>query len=388
MKLPPEIEDQYVKEVLYNTSLEDLPNEEWKLIEGFENYAISNYGRVKSLARMTLSFHGDFREQPDLVMKLIFNKNFNKRLQRPFYNVFCSMTVENKRHRKSISRLVYHHFVEKFDQDDRHFIISYKDGNSLNVNYKNLEKITNHEKAVKSIQNNRAKDPEIKYQKPVSQYTVEGEWVADFENITVAGEVSGIGCRYILATAKGQNLTAGGFRWFLQDYNPKKEDFTVASKSNTPRGILNKPLWERLGRPDIDKNNPPPCMNLSLQDFPGEQWKPIPSFEHQYLISNKGRIKRLSSWTSNKKAFWKEQIMAVMAEVKSGKYYFYILPNIKGKRINITITRVLYYCFVEEFDLSDKTLAIVNQSEPLWDFGLSKLSLRHTSSFFEEIENI
>jgi hypothetical protein len=67
-------------------------------------------------------------------------------------------------------------------------------------------------------------------------------------------------------------------------------------------------------------------MNLSLQDFPGEQWKPIPSFEHQYLISNKGRVKRLGSWTSNKKTFWKEQIMSIMADVKKGKYHFYILP--------------------------------------------------------------
>ena len=42
MKLPCEFEDQYVKEVLYNTSLTDLPDEEWKLIDDFENYAISN----------------------------------------------------------------------------------------------------------------------------------------------------------------------------------------------------------------------------------------------------------------------------------------------------------------------------------------------------------
>ena len=30
-------------------SLEDLPNEEWKVIEGFEDrYSVSNYGRVKT----------------------------------------------------------------------------------------------------------------------------------------------------------------------------------------------------------------------------------------------------------------------------------------------------------------------------------------------------
>ncbi|MGE8537062.1 MAG: hypothetical protein ACN6OJ_20970 [Chryseobacterium sp.] len=42
MKLPSEFEDQYVKEVLYNTSLRDLQDEEWKPIVNYENY-ISNY---------------------------------------------------------------------------------------------------------------------------------------------------------------------------------------------------------------------------------------------------------------------------------------------------------------------------------------------------------
>jgi len=51
MRLPEEFEDEYVKEVLYSTSLRHLQNEEWKLIEGFENYAISNYGRLKSRER-------------------------------------------------------------------------------------------------------------------------------------------------------------------------------------------------------------------------------------------------------------------------------------------------------------------------------------------------
>lgn len=55
MKMPVELEDQYVKEVLSNLSLENLPDEEWKLIEGFENYAISNYGRVKNLERWAIN---------------------------------------------------------------------------------------------------------------------------------------------------------------------------------------------------------------------------------------------------------------------------------------------------------------------------------------------
>lgn len=35
MNISPELEDCYVKEVLYSRAVEDLSGEEWKLIEGF-----------------------------------------------------------------------------------------------------------------------------------------------------------------------------------------------------------------------------------------------------------------------------------------------------------------------------------------------------------------
>lgn len=52
MKLPTELGDTYINTVLSNLSLKDLSNEQWEIIEGFENYAISSYGRIKSLERM------------------------------------------------------------------------------------------------------------------------------------------------------------------------------------------------------------------------------------------------------------------------------------------------------------------------------------------------
>jgi len=48
MKIHHEVENQYLNEVLYNTSLNDLPDERWKIIKGMDNYAISNYGRIKN----------------------------------------------------------------------------------------------------------------------------------------------------------------------------------------------------------------------------------------------------------------------------------------------------------------------------------------------------
>ncbi|ANF49957.1 hypothetical protein A0O34_05190 [Chryseobacterium glaciei] len=112
MKLPSEFEDQYVKEVLYNISLKNLQDEEWKLIEGFEIYSISNYGRLKSLERQSNSLFGRERMMPEKVMKLIFVKQFNKYLQSNLYNVHYALSLEGEKYRKSIARLVYYHFVE------------------------------------------------------------------------------------------------------------------------------------------------------------------------------------------------------------------------------------------------------------------------------------
>ena len=74
MKLPSELEDQYVKGVLYNCSLENLPDEQWKPIEGFENYEISNYGRVKSLNRLTHTSSGVEHWVCEKILKLLFTK--------------------------------------------------------------------------------------------------------------------------------------------------------------------------------------------------------------------------------------------------------------------------------------------------------------------------
>lgn len=40
----------YVEKVLYNTSLQNLPGEQRKTIQDFENYTVSNFGRIKVLS--------------------------------------------------------------------------------------------------------------------------------------------------------------------------------------------------------------------------------------------------------------------------------------------------------------------------------------------------
>lgn len=388
MKLPPELEDQYVKEVLYNRSLEDLPDEEWRLIEGFENYAISNYGRVKSLERMSLSLFGKERWLPELIRKLTFVKQFNNYLQADGFNVHCGFIWDGRKYTRSVARLVYYHFVEEFDLNNRLIVISCKDGNSLHIHCNNLEKISASEKRLKTFRQNRARNLHVDYLQPISQYTAEGVLIADFKSIYVAGKKLGIAPESILDVVNKRFLTAGTFRWFLQSNPPKKEDFIIATPSDISADSFNQFLWEKLGKPLIDKDNPPPCMNLSLEDLPGEYWIPIPipNFENRFMISNKGRVKRLEGWTSKgRKIFLKEQILSqFMIRNSDTTYSLYCRLNNEGKEVLPVMSKLLYYCFVEKFDLKNKRLAVVNESNPQWNIDLSKLSLRPVSYVLRE----
>lgn len=374
MKLPAELGDEYINRVLSNLSLKDLPDEEWKPIEGFENYALSNYGRVKSLERSVSTPNGGEQKILDRIMKPQALRYFNKHLKAHFYNVKCNLSIDGKTYGRSVARLVYYHFVEKFDMNDLSFRISFKDENRFNVHFSNLEKITTIELRNKVLNTGRGKKGN--YWQPVSQYTVEGDFIASFENIYAASKTLGIHHTHILAVINKKRTTAGTFRWFVKDYTPDKEDFIPETKSK-PETILNTSLWEKLGHPSIDQNNPPACMNLSLKDLSGEIWKPIPDLEGYFAISNKGRIKRLNTWTENKnKTFWKEHIISLFLDTYSDtNFYLYTNLSHKGKRIQIRLNKFLYYCFVKKFDLNNHSLVIINKNKPLWDINISKLEL-------------
>lgn len=48
------------------------------------------------------------------------------------------------------------------------------------------------------------------------------------------------------------------------------------------------------------------------------------------------------------------------------------------------MSKLLYCCFVEKFDLSDRNLMVVNESDPQWDIDISKLSLHPANYVLKE----
>lgn len=68
-------------------------------------------------------------------------------------------------------------------------------------------------------------------------------------------------------------------------------------------------------------------------------------------------------------------------------YLFYCLLRDKGKNTRVTVTRLLYYCFVEKFDIDSKTLVVANRNEPLWNIDITKLSLQPIYSVLKGKKN-
>jgi len=291
------------------------------------------------------------------------------------------LIIRWKKYRKSVARLVYYHFIEKFNWKDRTIVINSKDGNGIHIHSSNLQKISARERRLMIFNTNRARNRNVIYQQPVSQYNVKGILMATFDSIYEVEKKLNIHLECIMNVINKEFMTAGGFRWFLKSYTPTKEDFIVNVKSCSLEKVFNSSLWETLGKPKVDKKSPPQCMNLSLHDIPGEVWKPIPNFEKRFLISNKGRIKRVSGWTTTgRKVFLHEQILSQFVSTNQPNPSLYSLLNHNGKTTVVTITKLLYYCFVKEFDLYGKKYVVINKSKSFWDIDIARLSLHSLHS--------
>lgn len=110
--------------------------EEWKIVDGYVNYAISNYGNVYSFSRKVYLAYDE-------------NSEGYRRV------TLCKDGVV-KRH--FVHRLVATHFITKEREDQN--MVNHKDGNKLNNHVSNLEWCTCSENTVHAFDNNlRTKDP-------------------------------------------------------------------------------------------------------------------------------------------------------------------------------------------------------------------------------------
>lgn len=183
-------------------SLEDLPNEEWKNIKGYENlYQVSNYGRIKSLKKHSI-FNN--RTYPTKILKCHINT-------KKYLDVeLCKF---NKSHRYRIHRLVAEAFIPNPDNKPQ---VNHIDCNKSNNKMNNLEWCNNSENqqhAFKNGLNTRKKYGDSPRAKKINQYNLNGDFIKTWDSIIRIKDECGYCDGFISQCCKGKYKQAYGYIW-------------------------------------------------------------------------------------------------------------------------------------------------------------------------------
>jgi hypothetical protein len=113
-----------------------------------------------------------------------------------------------------------------------------------------------------------------------------------------------------------------------------------------------------------------PYQNFSLENIKGEHWKDIPNLGGYFMVSNMGRIKRLEYEMAYKNGaiyIKEERIIKPQKAVTTNEFkndtveYLATRITLNKIRYGFTLSRLIYYCFVEKFDLKDQSILILNK---------------------------
>lgn len=162
----------------------DLPNEEWKTFEDYNNYLISNKGRIKNV---------------------ITNRLLKPSVASGYYKVRLSKNGKVKDF--LIHKLVYCLFNDEEYLIDKNYVIDHIDANKLNNNINNLRKITNSENAIAALYEQQVNNSA----KRVGQYSLDDELLNIFPSTREAAKQLKLDSSTISKVCRGQNKTHGGF---------------------------------------------------------------------------------------------------------------------------------------------------------------------------------
>lgn len=178
-----------------------MDKETWKDIKGYEGlYRISSYGRISH-----------YTPQKGWYVLKETNKT-------GWYLTVNLYKEDGSRQTKRIHRLVAEAFIGEIPKGHH---VHHKDGNKQNNVVSNLEIIhpKNHVQETMK-QNPHFLDGMIRYNRferprKVRQYTLNGDFLAEFANCIIASKHTGVCSRNILQVANGEEnrKQAGGFIW-------------------------------------------------------------------------------------------------------------------------------------------------------------------------------
>lgn len=169
--------------------------EEWRDIQGIENYQVSNIGNVRSKERViTQKGHKNLYKR---VMKSCLLK---PRKQNSGYLVVW-LSIDGIVKPYTVHRLVAETFLGKKDGDVNHI-----DGNKTNNSICNLEWVSRSKNIIHSYE-------KLNHKKPNNKRVVCVETGEVFDSMADAERMKGIDRHSISHVINGRNKTAGGYTW-------------------------------------------------------------------------------------------------------------------------------------------------------------------------------
>lgn len=184
-----------------------MPEEIWKPISGFEGrYEVSSLGRVRSL----MDNKGNRRI-----------KIRKTRLTKRGY-LYLNLWIKGKMHTKVVHKLVAEAFLDKPDNAQ---CINHINGVKTDNRVENLEWCTFSENTLHAIRIGLVVDQASHFKmkgkhgkdhptsKPVKQYTLDGEFIAEYESCVDAANELELKAGNIQRCARGERKTAHGYKW-------------------------------------------------------------------------------------------------------------------------------------------------------------------------------
>lgn len=188
-------------EIYKNRQIEDLPNEKWRDVVGYEGlYQVSNLGRVKSLYN-------------NMIMSLFLS-----------FGYLVITLCKNKKHTiKKSHRLVAQAFIPNHDNKRT---VNHKNGVKTDNQIDNLEWCThseNHKHAYIELGRKPSKGMlgkrgiKCKLSKPIIQLDLQGNFIREFAGQCEAERITGILQSHISQVCRGKRNHSGGFIWKYKD---------------------------------------------------------------------------------------------------------------------------------------------------------------------------
>jgi hypothetical protein len=198
-----------------NEQMADMEGEVWKTIPySNEAYIMSNYGRVKSLARIVYRKNGTTISIPERIKKPRIRRIHNVSKYNPgriAYTIDIGINVDGHKYIIVASRYLYYLFIEEFDLSDFNKKITFKDNNHLNLSLDNLELSTVSDVMKKSFVNGKIRIRHGCRAKKIAQYNLNGEFIAEYPSITVAARAIGTHSASIYRAVIGELRQTKGF---------------------------------------------------------------------------------------------------------------------------------------------------------------------------------